>query len=218
MSETAFSSRRDRLEALLPFFLNGTLSGSDLREVEEWLAADPQAMASLAEVEAEHSATTRANEAIRPPADALARFSAALEGEAGKARAPSPSLRERLARLLPSAPIQAAWIAAGLALAILAGQTLWLGMKSAEQYSVAGTDRAQAPFVLVAFSAGASMAQVSAVLGASGLEIDAGPLPGGLYRVLVPAETVAQYEAVIAGLEKAGIVETVVTGRKPADD
>ncbi|EKF17965.1 hypothetical protein [Nitratireductor pacificus] len=218
MSENAFSNRRDRLEALLPFFLNGTLAGSELREVEEWLASDPDAMASLAEAEAEYSAALGVNEAIRPPADALARFSESLDREAGKERAPALSLSERLARFLPSMPIQAAWVAAGLALAILVGQTVWINMNGTEQYSVAGSERENAPFAFVTFRADASMAEVSALLGASGLEIDAGPLPGGHYRVLVPAKTVAQYDGIVAGLEKAGIVETVMTGRKPADE
>ncbi|MCR4269301.1 hypothetical protein [Nitratireductor sp. ZSWI3] len=218
MSEKAFSNRRDRLEALLPFFLNGTLSGAELREVEEWLASDPDAMASLAEAEGEYSAATASNEAIRPPADALARFSQALEREAGRERAPAPSLRERLVRLLPSMPVQAAWVAAGLALAILVGQTVWINMSGTEQFSVAGADREKAPFAFVTFKDEASMAAVSAALAERGLEIDSGPLPGGLYRVLVPATSVAQYDEIVAGLERAGVVETVVTGRKPTDD
>ncbi|WP_048648056.1 hypothetical protein [Nitratireductor soli] len=215
MSENAFANRRDRLEALLPFFLNGTLSGAELHEVEEWLASDPEAMASLAEVESEYSATTAGNEAIRPPADALARFSRALEREAGPERAARLSLRERLTRLMPSMPVQAAWVAAGLALAILVGQTVWINLNGNEHYSVAGADREDAPFAFVTFKGDASMADVSAALGELGLEIDAGPLPGGLYRVLVSAETVAQYDEIAAALEKTDVVETVVTGRKP---
>ncbi|MAS13261.1 MAG: hypothetical protein CMH69_08160 [Nitratireductor sp.] len=218
MSENAQSNRRDRLEALLPFFLNGTLSGAELREVEEWLASDPQAMASLAEAEGEYSATIADNEAIRPPDDALTRFSRALAEEAGPERAAKSSLRERLAGFLPSLPVQAAWVAAGLALAILVGQTVWLNLSQTEQYSVAGADREDAPFAFVTFAADASMADVSALLEESGAEIAAGPLPGGLYRVLVPAETAEQYEAIVAGLEKAEFVETVVIGRRPGDD
>ncbi|MBN7757485.1 hypothetical protein JYP46_11710 [Nitratireductor aquimarinus] len=218
MSENAQSNRRDRLEALLPFFLNGTLSGAELREVEEWLASDPEALASLAEAEGEYSATLADNEAIHPPADALARFSAALAEEAGPDRAAGLTLRERFARFLPSLPVQAAWVAAGLALAILVGQTVWLNLSQNEQFSVAGADREAAPFVFVTFRADASMAEVSALLDESGVEIAAGPLPGGLYRVLVPAETAAQYDGIAAALAEASVVETVVTGRRPADE
>ena len=63
-------SRRDELEALLPFYLTGTLEGADLMAVEEWLATDPAAVAALEEAEAEFSGTFAANEAVRPPADA----------------------------------------------------------------------------------------------------------------------------------------------------
>ena len=42
-------SRRDELEALLPFYLNGTLEGEDLAAVEAWLTSDPAAMAALGE-------------------------------------------------------------------------------------------------------------------------------------------------------------------------
>ena len=41
MSEPEYMSRRDELETLLPFYLNGTLDGADLAAVEEWLASDP---------------------------------------------------------------------------------------------------------------------------------------------------------------------------------
>ena len=40
MSEEDRMSRRDEIEALLPFYLNGTLSGADLSAVEEWLRND----------------------------------------------------------------------------------------------------------------------------------------------------------------------------------
>ena len=40
-SETGKMSSRDELEALLPFYLNGTLDEVDLASVDEWLATDP---------------------------------------------------------------------------------------------------------------------------------------------------------------------------------
>ncbi|TIN50720.1 MAG: anti-sigma factor, partial [Mesorhizobium sp.] len=88
MSAAEKMSRRDEMETLLPFYLNGSLEGAELEAVEEWLASDPAAMAALGEAEAEFSGTAAANEAIRPPADALSRFARALDAEAGPARAP----------------------------------------------------------------------------------------------------------------------------------
>ncbi|RUX64810.1 anti-sigma factor, partial [Mesorhizobium sp. M7A.F.Ca.US.014.04.1.1] len=91
MSAAEKMSRRDEMETLLPFYLNGSLEGSDLEAVEEWLASDPAALAALGEAEAEFSGATAANEAIRPPADALSRFAKALDAEAGPARKPAGS-------------------------------------------------------------------------------------------------------------------------------
>ncbi|MEI9415912.1 anti-sigma factor, partial [Mesorhizobium sp. Cs1321R2N1] len=83
MSAAEKMSRRDEMETLLPFYLNGSLEGSDLEAIEEWLATDPAALVALGEAEAEFSGTAAANEAIRPPADALSRFAKALDAEAG---------------------------------------------------------------------------------------------------------------------------------------
>ena len=91
MSAAEKMSRRDEMEALLPFYLNGTLEGAELEAVEEWLSNDPAAMAALGEAEAEFSGATAANEAIRPPADALSRFTRALDAEARPARTPAAS-------------------------------------------------------------------------------------------------------------------------------
>src|SRR3989337_2479000 len=117
-------SRRDELEALLPFYLNGTLSGEDLAAVEGWLATDPAAMAAVAEAEAEFSGTSAANEAIRPPADALSRFSRALDAEAGAARASAPSMLARLWDGFWAIPASVAWAAAAAAVALVLVQTV----------------------------------------------------------------------------------------------
>lgn len=219
MNENGFESRRDRLEGLLPFFLNGSLSGEELREVEEWLATDPAAAVALEEAEAEYSATAAANEAIRPPTDALARFSRALEREAGPEYAAVPSLVERVRGWFTAVPVQAAWVTAAIAVALLVGQTAWMGVSERADYEVAGVEEsARAPFVLVTFAGDASMTDITTALEEGGLVIDEGPMPGGMYRVIVPAETSAEYDALVAELEQAPFVDILVAGRKPADE
>jgi len=52
MSAAEKMSRRDEMETLLPFYLNGSLEGSELEAIEEWLASDPAALAALGEAEA----------------------------------------------------------------------------------------------------------------------------------------------------------------------
>ncbi|TKB31942.1 MAG: anti-sigma factor, partial [Mesorhizobium sp.] len=57
MSAAEKMSRRDKMEMLLPFYLNGSLEGAELEAIEEWLANDPAALAALGEAEAEFSGT-----------------------------------------------------------------------------------------------------------------------------------------------------------------
>ena len=59
MSEDIKMTRRDEIETLLPFYLNGTLSGAELALVEDWLANDPGAEAALLEAESELEAHQR---------------------------------------------------------------------------------------------------------------------------------------------------------------
>ena len=123
MSEEDRMSRRDEIEALLPFYLNGTLSGADLSAVEEWLRNDASALSSIEEAERELSATTAANDAIRPPADALSRFSKALEREAGPARAAgASSWLETTWQRLVGIPVAFAWATAAVAVVVLLAQ------------------------------------------------------------------------------------------------
>ncbi|RWG22717.1 MAG: anti-sigma factor, partial [Mesorhizobium sp.] len=50
MSAAEKMSRRDEMETLLPFYLNGSLEGAELEAVEEWLASDPAGQSWLAKV------------------------------------------------------------------------------------------------------------------------------------------------------------------------
>jgi anti-sigma factor RsiW len=100
---------RDELEALLPFYLNGTLSGDELQAVERWLASGPDAMAALAAAEAELSAAVAANEAVRPPADALTRFTRTLDQTAGPARQGSGASWLACRRASPGEPRPPRW-------------------------------------------------------------------------------------------------------------
>ena len=73
------------------------------------------------------------------------------------------------------------------------------------------------PFVLVSFDDKATMAEISRSLRAHGVEIESGPLPGGAYRVTIPAEDGASYDAIAASLVKDPLVGRLVIGRRPSD-
>jgi anti-sigma-K factor RskA len=220
MSEERPVSRRDELEALLPFYLNGTLDGAELAEVEEWLANDPQAMAALEEAEREFSATNAANEAIRPPADALSRFSKALDREAGPARgaAARPSWLAAAWQRLVGMPAGLAWATAAVAVLLLAAQAVRDFGPGGGGIEIAGTEEQKLPFALVVFKPDARMNDVAAFLDENEATIVAGPLPGNMFKIGLPAKTVAEYDRLVGLIAAQSFTESVVAGKRPAEN
>lgn len=165
MSAAEKMSRRDEMEMLLPFYLNGSLEGTELEAIEEWLASDPAAMAALGEAEAEFSGTAAANEAIRPPADALSRFAKALDAEAGRARGPAASswLAQAWSRFM-AVPAGIAWAAAAVLLALVVAQSFVQTGNRDGDFEIAGSedDLAKMPFALVKFQPDAKLSDIVA--------------------------------------------------------
>jgi anti-sigma-K factor RskA len=218
-AEDEIMSRRDGQEAMLPFYLNGTLSGEDLRAVEAWLEGDADAAAALAEAELEFSETGAANEAIRPPADALSRFSAALEREAGPTRAKAGQSRlASLWRGFMRLPTGLAWAAAAAAIALVLLQAGSGSVLDRGEYDVAGSEDnlSNGPFALVMFRPDAGMADVSAFLSGNGAAIIGGPTAGGVFRVAIPAGTAADYDRILGLIGAQPFTQNVTPGRKPA--
>lgn len=220
MSAAEKMTRRDEVETLLPFYLNGTLEGSELAAVEDWLASDPSAMDALEAAEAEFSGTMAANEAIRPPADALSRFSKMLEAEAGPAReAKGPSLLARAWQGFMGLPVGIAWAAAAALLAFVVVQgTMDRPGVGGGNFEVAGTgeEAAKQPFALVTFKPDAKMADITALLGDNGASIVDGPTASGVFRIAIPAKTAADYDRILGLIATAPFADTVTAGRKPA--
>ena len=213
-------SHRDAMEALLPFYLNGTLDGADLAAVEAWLAGDPDGAVALEEAEAELFGSTAANEALRPPADALGRFSKALEQEAGPARAGgSASVFAGLWQRIAGLPSGLAWATAAAAIALVLVQAVGDFGNSGSNYEIAGdkNDLTSMPFALVVFRPDATMADISAFLDANDALIAGGPTAGGVFRIAIPAKTVADYDRVLGLIEAAPFAQSVTAGRKPTD-
>ncbi|WP_258591282.1 anti-sigma factor [Mesorhizobium sp. AR07] len=220
MSAAEKMSRRDEMETLLPFYLNGSLEGSDLEAVEEWLANDPVAIAGLGEAEAEFSGTTATNEAIRPPANALSRFARALDAEAGSARKPASSswLAQTWGRFM-AVPAGFAWAAAAVLLALIVVQSLVQPGGKSGNFEIAGAqdDLAKMPFALVKFKPDAKMSDVSGFLGGNGLKIIGGPTADGVFRLGIPATNAADYTRQISLIAAQPFTDTVIEGRKPVD-
>ncbi|UVK39255.1 anti-sigma factor [Mesorhizobium sp. AR10] len=220
MSAAEKMSRRDEMETLLPFYLNGSLEGSDLEAVEEWLATDPAALSALGEAEAEFSGTAAANEAIRPPADALSRFARALDAEAGPARAPaSASWLAQLWGRFMAVPVGVAWAAAAVLLALVMVQSVLQPDGKGGNFEIAGQegDLAKMPFALVKFKPDAKMSDIAAFLNQNQLKIAGGPTADGVFRLGMPAKTAADYEKLLGLIAAQPFTEAVVEGRKPVD-
>jgi hypothetical protein len=220
MSAAEKMSRRDEMETLLPFYLNGSLEGAELEAVEEWLASDPAALAALGEAEAEFSGTSAANEAIRPPADALSRFAKALDAVAGPVRKPAASswLAQAWGRFM-AVPAGVAWAAAAVLLALVMVQSLVQPGGKGKDFEIAGAqdDLARMPFALVKFKPDARMSDISAFLGGNGLKIIGGPTTDGVFRIGVPATNAADYTKLLGLIAAQPFSDTVIEGRKPAD-
>jgi hypothetical protein len=220
MSAAEKMSRRDEMETLLPFYLNGSLEGSELEAIEEWLANDPAALAALGEAEAEFSSTAASNEAIRPPGDALGRFTRALDAEAGPVRAPAASswLAQVWGRFM-SVPAGVAWAAAAALLALVMVQSVVQPGGKGGDFEIAGQqgDLAKMPFALVKFKPDVKMSDIVAFLGEHQLKIAGGPTADGVFRLGIPATTAADYEKVLGLIAAQPFAEAVVEGRKPVD-
>lgn len=220
MSAAEKMSRRDEMETLLPFYLNGSLEGSELEAIEEWLASDPAALAALGEAEAEFSGTTAANEMIRPPTDALSRFAKALDAEAGPARAAQGSswLAQAWGRFM-AVPIGVAWAAAAVLLALVMVQSFVQPGGKGGDFEIAGAedDLAKLPFALVKFKPEAKMSDIAVFLDQNGLKIAGGPTASGVFRIAIPAKTGADYTKLVGLIAAQPFAETVLEGRKPVD-
>lgn len=217
MSDQTERSRRDELETLLPFYLNGTLEGRELADVEAWLASDPQAQAALAEADDEYGATLMANEAVRPPADAARRFASALDALAGpQPGTAQPGLIAGLWERFLGVPVGVAWAVAGLAVAVMIAQVL-VERDSPPGYEIAGEGQQgdDVPFVLVTFTEDATLAAIGDLLASEGASLAGGPLPGGIYRIAIPVADKPDYDRVSAALAASDLVSQVMTGKGP---
>ncbi len=218
MSESPKMSRRNEVETLLPFYLNGTLSGKDLHLVEDWLANDPAADAALIAAESELAFVSEENERIRPSSDAFFRFSESLEKEAG----PQVSSVSRLSAWFGKTfaiPAPLVWATAAAAVVLMIVATSNLRQPDLGESEVAGVGETQnAAFVLVTFKPEAALGDIAKLLQASGGHIADGPDASGMFKIALPAASIADYDRITGELAKSLLVDQVIAGRKPHAD
>lgn len=223
---TALEDRRE-LEALLPWYLNGTLSARERVAVESWLAEDEEARRLLDAMREEQEVTAAANAEIRVP-DAQAGLAALMAGidaeeaaplrvserPAPPARAARPGLFARLTGWLPTPGLR---LAAGVASVLIAVQAVAIaflvatgggeGSQEAPAFQVASDNAAatvtgtMGPRFLLTFSGDMTIDELGAFLAEHRLRLVDSPA-ASIYEVEltgadVNAVDVAALEAVL---------------------
>ncbi|MBX6328494.1 MAG: hypothetical protein IRY89_07950 [Pseudolabrys sp.] len=182
------------IEALLPWHAAGTLGRRDAQRVEDALARDPELARRYALVREELGETIRLNESLGAPSTrALERLFAKIDAEPARRPARTLNIGARIAEFVTGlAPrtLALSAIAAAVAILLQAGfiAHVILSPQTTGSYSTASaptTNPGTGEFTLVRFAPQASMDDVNKFLAANRLQIAAGPMAGGLYRLRV---------------------------------
>jgi hypothetical protein len=182
------------IEALLPWHATGTLSRRDIQRIEAALANDPELARRYAMVCEELGETILLNETLGAPSGhAMEKLFDKIDAEPVRQQASSLNLGARAAGFFASlSPRTLAWSASAAAIAILLQAGLIASVvvkeKSATSYQTASaptTDPGIGAFTLIRFAPQATQDDVTKFLGANKLQVAAGPMAGGLYKVRV---------------------------------
>ena len=181
------------VEALLPWHAAGTLSRRDAQRVEEALARDPELARRYDLVREELGETIHLNETLgAPSARAMEKLFAKIDAEPARKAARSFSLGARVSEWFASLTPRTLALSASVAvLAILlqAGFIADIVLKDrSAEYGTASaptTDPGVGEFTLIRFAPQASADDITKFLAANKLQVAAGPVAGGFYRVRV---------------------------------
>ena len=181
------------IEELLPWHAAGTLSRRDSQRVEDALAHDPELAHRYALVREELGETILLNESLGAPSGrAMEKLFAKIDAEPARKPALSLNLGARIAEFFASlTPRTLAWSASAAAIAILLQAGLIAGIVikdhggGYETASAPSTDPGVGAFTIVRFAPQASSDDITRFLEANKLQVAAGPMPGGLYKVRV---------------------------------
>ena len=184
------------IEALLPWHAAGTLSRRDTQRVEDALANDPELVRRYEMVREEFGETILLNETLGAPSGrAMEKLFAKIDAEPARKPVTSFNLSTRVVEFFASlSPRTLAWSAGVAAIAILlqAGLIASIVVKDNnaggyETASAPSTDPGIGAFTLIRFAPQASSDDITKFLEANKLQVAAGPMPGGLYKVRVAA-------------------------------
>jgi hypothetical protein len=182
------------IEELLPWYAAGTLSRRDSQRVEDALAKDAELARRYAMVRDELGETILLNETLGVPSGrAMEKLFAKIDAEPARKQVTSFNFGARVAEFFASlSPRTLAWSASAAAIAILlqAGLIASIVVKEKgeggyETASAPSTDPGVGAFTLIRFAPQASSDDITKFLEANKLQVAAGPMPGGLYKIRV---------------------------------
>ncbi len=211
------------IEELLPWHAAGTLSRRDTQRVEEALARNPELARRYALVREELGETILLNETLgAPSAHAMEKLFAKIDAEPARKPAMSRGLSARISEFFASlTPRTLAWSASAAAIAILLQAGLIAGIVIKDRSPV-GYETASAPtsnpgvgaFTVIRFAPQASSDDITKFLEANTLQVAAGPMAGGLYKVRVsmtglPKSELARIVKQLQGDKVVGFIATI---------
>jgi hypothetical protein len=210
------------IEELLPWHAAGTLSRRDAQRVEDALTRDPELARRYALVRDEFGETIHLNETLgAPSARAMEKLFAKIDAEPVRRQAVSLNLGTRVAEFFASfSPRTLAYAGSAAVLAILLQAGIIAGVmikeKSATGYETASapsTDPGVGAFTLIRFAPQASSDDITKFLDANKLQVAAGPVAGGLYKVRVGMNTLPKDEIarIVKKLQQDKVVGFIAT-------
>lgn len=199
---------RQEIETLLPWFVTGKLDAADHQRVERYLRDHPDMQRQIVLAREESAETVAGAESLGSPSRAsfdrlMAQVAVQPRRRAGLLEALTPHF-ERIADWITglSRPqIGAMAAAAALVVAVQGASLVYLATGSSpsrtyETASGGGDAKAdQGTFALVSFRPTATAAEVTAALAELDVQIVAGPRAGGIWRVRLSPEALAQDQA-----------------------
>ena len=182
------------IEELLPWHAAGTLSRRDTQRVEEALANDPELARRYEMVREEFGETILLNETLGAPSGhAMEKLFAKIDAEPARKQVSSFNLTTRVVEFFASfsprtlayagsAAVLAILLQAGIIASVMINETKTTGYETA---SAPSTDPGIGAFTLIRFAPQASSDDITKFLEANKLQVAAGPMPGGLFKVRV---------------------------------
>jgi hypothetical protein len=216
------------IEALLPWYVAGTLRRRDRLRVEEALRQDGELARHVAhQVELareELAETIHLNETLgAPPPQVADRLMAAIDAEAAARRKLLPGgAAGWLTGFFANLPPRTLAVAASFAVLAIALQAFMLvdiftkPQGAPEQTALEGGHR-HGTFAMVRFAQAASAAEITNFLHDYQAALVDGPTPGGLYRVRIAVASLAKEEMskIIARMRQDRIVASVEPATEP---